>query len=128
MIALIAVALGVVIGLYMPYNLTSEMSPYVAIAIVAALDSVFGGVAAYMQQRFNIKVFFTGFFSNALLAALLAYIGNKLGINLSLAAIVIFGTRMFQNFAIMRHLLLEKATKYVDDKKFPEKDTKIEEN
>ena len=111
LIALFATALGIVAGLWMPYNLTPEMAPYVAIAIVAALDSVFGGITAYMKKKFDITIFFTRLFSNALLAAGLAYLGNSLGINLALAAIVIFGWRMFQNFAAMRHILLEKYRK-----------------
>jgi len=116
-IALAAVIVGIILGFWMPYNLTPEMAPYVAIAIVAALDSVFGGVTAYMKKQFNMTIFFTGFFTNALLAAGLAYLGHILGINLALAAIVIFGTRMFQNFASMRYILLERYRKYVENKK-----------
>ena len=107
-IALAAIAVGIILGIWMPYNLTPEMAPYVAIAIVAALDSVFGGIAAYLKKTFNMTVFFTGFFSNALLAAALVYIGNLLGVNLMLAAIVVFGWRMFQNLATMRYAILEK--------------------
>ena len=110
-IALIALTVGVVIGVWMPYTLTPDMAPYIAIAIVAALDSVFGGIAAYMTKKFDILIFFTGFFSNVLLAAGLVYMGNIIGINLMLAAIVIFGSRMFQNFAIMRHEILGRYTK-----------------
>jgi len=111
LVSAIAIVIGIIIGLLMPYNLTPDMAPYVAIAIVAALDSVFGGITAHMQKRFNMTIFFTGFFSNALLAAALVYIGNMIGINLMLAAIVIFGTRMFNNFAVMRYAILEKYNK-----------------
>jgi len=110
-LALGAVVVGIILGIWMPYNLTPEMAPYLAIAIVAALDSVFGGVTAYMKKQFDKTIFFTGFFSNALLAAGLAYLGNVLGVNLMLAAIVIFGWRMFRNFAAMRYTALEKYRK-----------------
>ncbi|MCL2838946.1 MAG: DUF1290 domain-containing protein [Oscillospiraceae bacterium] len=127
-IAIGAAVVGIILGIWMPYNLTPEMSPYVAISIIAALDSVFGGVAAHMKKTFNITVFFTGFFSNALLAAGLAYLGTVLGINLALAAIVIFGTRMFQNFATMRHILLEKLGKRQKKEVSASEDKENEEN
>ena len=111
-IALGAIALGIVLGIWMPYNLTPEIAPYVAIAIVAALDSVFGGIAAYMKKNFNITVFFTGFFSNALLAVGFVYMGNIIGIDIMLAAVVVvFALRMFKNLATIRYAILEKYNK-----------------
>jgi len=111
-IAIGAAVVGIILGIWMPYNLTPEMAPYVAIAIVAALDSVFGGITAHMKKKFNIMVFFTGFFLNALLAAGLVYIGHVIGINvIIIAVLVVFVFRMFQNFANMRHILLDKPAK-----------------
>ena len=108
-IALAATAVGIVLGIWMPYNLTPEMSPYVAIAIVAALDTVFGGIAAYVKKKFDMTIFFTGFFSNILLAVALVYIGNIIGTNLMMiGVIVVFVFRMFQNFATMRYSLIER--------------------
>ena len=77
-------------------------------AILAALDSVFGGLAASMNNNFKIKVFLSGFFGNSLLAALLAYIGDRLGISLHLAAVFAFGNRIFLNFGLIRRKLIEK--------------------
>lgn len=108
MILIVAVLLGVLLGLFMPYNLTSDTLPYVAIALVAALDSVFGGMLSYYKKRFNIYIFISGFFTNAILAAILTFAGNKLGVNLSFAAIVVFGTRIFTNASELRRLLVDK--------------------
>ena len=118
LLALIAIVVGIIIGFWMPYNLTPEMAPYMAIAIVAALDSVFGGVTAYIKKQFDIMIFFTGFFSNALLAAALAYVGDILGISnlMMLAIIVVFAIRMFKNFASMRYILLERYRKHTETK------------
>ncbi len=91
-----------------PYNIPKEYSNYAAVAILAALDSVFGGMVASMNNKFKIKVFLSGFFGNALLAALLAFIGDRLGIQLHLAAVFAFGNRIFLNFGFIRRGLFEK--------------------
>ena len=86
-------------------------SKYLAIAILACLDSVFGGIAALMEDRFNMGVFVSGFIGNALLAVGLTYLGEKLGLDLYLAAVFVFGNRIFLNFAIIRRYLLNKLKK-----------------
>jgi small basic protein len=100
--------IGILIGLLAPLQLPVEMSAYLSIAILAALDSVFGGIRAMMEDSFQMDVFLTGFFGNALLAAGLAYVGDRLNVPIYLAAIFAFGTRLFQNFAAIRRHLLEK--------------------
>lgn len=108
MLFVIAVVLGVALGLIMPYNLTSTTLPYVAVAIIAALDSIFGGILANYNKRFSNYVFMTGLISNAVLAVVLTYVGNILGINLSFAAIVVFGVRIFNNLANIRRVTIDK--------------------
>lgn len=108
MILLAAVLLGIFLGIFLPYNLSSDTLPYVAVALIAALDSVFGGAKSYLKKRFNINIFVSGFFTNALLAVFLTYVGNKLGLNLSFAVIVVFGSRIFGNTSEIRHLILDK--------------------
>jgi small basic protein len=78
------------------------------LAVLAALDSVFGGVRASMEGRFDNAIFLSGFFSNALLAAGLVFIGDRLGVELYTAAIVAFGVRLFQNLGTIRRHLLKK--------------------
>jgi small basic protein len=86
----------------------TQLIPYISIAILACLDSVFGGVKANLEGNFNVKIFLSGFFGNSLLAALLAYIGDRLGVPLYYAAIFTFGSRLFDNFASIRRLILFK--------------------
>lgn len=106
MVPLIGLIFGLLIGILIPSRIPSEYSNYAAVAILAALDSIFGGISAQLEGKFNLKIFVTGFFGNAILATLLAIVGDKLGIQLYLAAVFVFGNRMFMNFAkIRRHWL-----------------------
>ncbi|MGE5473415.1 MAG: small basic family protein [Ignavibacteriales bacterium] len=107
-LALAGLILGVVLGVFLPYNIPVAYSNYMAVAILACLDSVFGGYAASLQGKFDMKIFISGFFGNALLAAALAFIGDKLGADIYMAAVFAFGNRMFINFAIIRRYLLNK--------------------
>lgn len=104
MIYIIAGILGVLAGLVLPYNLNSSALIYMAVAIVAALDSVFGALLASLNKKFNLNVFMMGLFSNAILAILLTYMGDLLSINLYFAAIVVFGVRIFNNMASIRRI------------------------
>lgn len=106
--ALVGILIGGVIGFLLPYTYNTSYSLYITIAILACLDSVFGGVRANLEKKFNIKIFISGFFGNALLAAFLAYIGDRLAVPLYYAAILTFGSRLFDNFASIRRLLLFK--------------------
>lgn len=111
MIPIIGLILGIIAGIFIPYTIPQEYSAYVAVAILAALDSVFGGIAATLRGNFDIKIFLSGFFGNSVLAAALAYIGDQLGIQLYLAAVFAFGNRLFLNFAVIRRYLLKRARK-----------------
>ena len=65
----IALILGCVIGIYVPWSINPSYSVYVAIAILAALDSVLGGISANLSKRFSMIIFISGLFGNAALAA-----------------------------------------------------------
>lgn len=111
--------LGVGVGFLIP-TIPYSMSNYLAIAIVAALDSVFGGIASNIKKVFDIKVFISGFFVNSILAMLLTYLGQKLNVDIYLAAIIVFVGRMFNNLGIIRRYYLgkidEKAEKEIKKK------------
>lgn len=107
-VPLIGLILGVAIGLLLPVKIPVIYSKYMSVAVLAALDSVFGGIRASMEDNFDNAIFLTGFFSNTLLAAFLAYIGDQLGVELYLAAVLVFGVRLFQNLAIIRRHLLKR--------------------
>lgn len=105
---LIGLALGLLVGFYSPVSVPTVYAPYVSIAVLAALDTVFGGIRALGEDSFNAHIFVTGFFSNALMAGFLAYFGDRLGIPIYLAAIFAFGVRIFQNLAIIRREIIKR--------------------
>lgn len=103
---LAAIIIGIAIGLILPMSIPLAYAKYVSVSFLAGLDSVLGAVRAGMEGKFNFTIFSTGFIANTLLAALLTFIGDRLGVDLYLAAIVVFGGRIFQNFACIRRDLL----------------------
>jgi len=106
-IAAVALIIGVVAGLLLHPTVPTWLEPYLPIAVVAALDAVFGGVRARLDGVFDAKVFVVSFISNVLVAALIVYLGDKLGVGsqLSTAVVVVLGIRIFGNAAaIRRHL------------------------
>lgn len=127
LVMIIACVLGVIVGLNAPM-ISYTYSSYLAIAIIAALDSVFGGVASVINKKFDMKIFISGFFGNAILAILLTVLGEKLNIDIYLAAIVVFVGRMFNNLGIIRRYYVEKWTENVKNKSEKNKDKNKEEN
>ena len=125
----IAIILGCLIGAVIGINapiISYTYSSYLAIAIIAALDSVFGGVSSVVQKKFDLKIFLSGFFGNAILSMLLTYLGERLNVDIYLAAIIVFVGRMFTNLAIIRRYYVDKWSKKIEKKN--KKDEKIEEN
>ena len=115
LVMIIACVLGIAVGLNAPI-ISYTYSSYLAIAIIAALDSVFGGVASVINKKFDMKIFISGFFGNAILAILLTVLGEKLNIDIYLAAIVVFVGRMFNNLGIIRRYYVEIWTQNVKNK------------
>ena len=107
----IAILIGCILGALIGMNvsiISYTYSSYLAIAIIAALDSVFGGITSVIKKNFDLKIFVTGFFGNAILAILLTILGQKLNVDIYLAAIVVFVGRMFTNLAIIRRYYVDK--------------------
>lgn len=111
MIEFLGLMVGLVIGLFIPWHVPADYSLYVATGLLAALDTALGGMNARIKKTFRLNIFISGFFGNSLIAVFLAWLGDKLGLPLYLAAVVVFGTRMFQNFAEIRRELLTSRTK-----------------
>lgn len=104
-----ALLLGVVVGLMFSLSVPEVYSRYTAIAILAAMDSVLGAARAEMEGDYDNTVFISGVITNMLLAALLTFLGDRLGVELHFAAIVAFGVRMFNNMAAIRRHLLSRG-------------------
>ncbi|MGI5850543.1 MAG: small basic family protein [Clostridiales bacterium] len=114
LLPLLGIIIGIVLGLLLPLQIPVTYAPYMSIAVLAALDSVFGGMRAKLEDNFESDIFISGFFGNAFLAAGLAYIGDRLDVPIYLAAIFAFGIRLFQNFAAMRRHFLTYLRKKSD--------------
>lgn len=107
MIPLLGLLLGVAAGLLIDVSVPLALQPYLPIAVVAALDAVFGGLRAALDGVFDDKVFVVSFVTNVLIAALIVFLGDQLGVGsqLTTAVIVVLGIRLFTNAAaIRRHL------------------------
>lgn len=108
MIPVLGLAVGVVLGLLLQPAVPGWLEPYLPIAVIAALDAVFGGVRASLEGIFNDRVFVISILSNVLVAGLIVFLGNQLGVGvqLSTGVVVVLGLRIFSNVAaIRRHLL-----------------------
>lgn len=110
-IPLIGLLAGILLGLLLPVTIPIQYTTYMSIAILASLDSVFGGIRSSIEKTFDMEIFISGFFGNAILAAILTYMGDKLGVPMYYAAIFAFGVRLFQNFAIIRRHIIVNARK-----------------
>lgn len=111
MFPLIGLIVGLIIGLLWSVDIPNAYSSYVAVGILAAIDSVIGALTANLQNRFNIRLFITGFIGNSAIAVALAALGDQLNLQLSLAAVFAFGNRIFINFSTIRRLMLERWDK-----------------
>ncbi len=112
---LVCSILGIILGMNLP-TISYSYSGYLAIAIIAALDSVFGGLTSVLKKNFDIKIFVSGFFGNAILAMLLTYLGEKLNVDIYLAAVIVFVGRMFTNLSIIRRIYIERIAKKYEEK------------
>lgn len=108
-IPIIGALIGIVIGVILPYDIPINFVKYTAIAILAALDAIFGGIRAQLGQKFVFFKFITSFFTNTAMAALLAYLGDILGIDIYLGAVVVFSIRIFQNLSLIREEIFDRV-------------------
>lgn len=116
----ISIIIGCVVGALIGMNapvISYTYSSYLAIAIIAALDSVFGGITSVLNKNFDLKIFLSGFFGNSILSIALTYLGERLNVDIYLAAIIVFVGRMFTNLAIIRRYYVDKWTKKIEEKK-----------
>ena len=116
----IAIIIGCIIGALIGINapvIPYTYSTFLAIAVVAALDSVFGGITSVLKKNFDLVIFISGFFCNSLLSIALTYLGQRLNLDIYLAALVVFVGRMFTNLTIIRRYYIEKWTEKMAEKR-----------
>lgn len=110
---IVALIIGVIIGIFLPVQVTPFYARYIAIVILVALDTIFGGIRSILELKFDATIFLSGFFVNSLLGVVLIFIGDRLGVDLYLAAIVAFGVRIFQNLAVIRRYVIKKLSRRI---------------
>ena len=103
--AAVFASVGILLGLNAPVQIPPGYARYTAVMILAALDSIFGAIKAWLNGNFENKVFISGLLVNSVVAGALTYLGDKLGVELYFAAIVAFGVRIFENIAVIRRHL-----------------------
>lgn len=109
MIAIVGLLLGVIVGIFINPTVPGWLLPYLPIAVVAALDAVFGGIRANLEKIFDDQVFIVSFISNVLLASLIVFLGDQLGVGsqLSTGVVVVLAMRIFANAAAIRRLIFK---------------------
>lgn len=110
---LVCLAAGIALGFVFNVSYPLEYSFYITMGLLAAMDSVVGALRSYLEGKYSNLVFVTGFLTNAALAGVLTFVGDKLGVPLYYAAILVFGGRLFNNLAASRRIALDK---YLDKK------------
>lgn len=96
------------------FPVSESLARYSAVAVLAGLDTVLGGLRAWMTQNetFDDAIFVSGFFLNALLAVGLVLLGERLGLEtgigdgrisvMMIGAVVVFSGRILNNLAALR--------------------------
>ena len=110
-IPLIGLGIGVWLGIQSGWVLPYGAMAYAAIGILACMDTVLGGIRSMFEKNFQMNIFVSGFFLNGVVAMGLVWLGKQLNFDLSIAAVVVFGSRIFQNFSQIRRFLLNKREK-----------------
>jgi small basic protein len=107
MIPLLGLLAGIILGLLVQPTIPQGLQPYLPIAIVAAMDALFGAFRAYLDGNFNDRVFVVSFISNVLIAAAIVWVGDQIGVGsqLSTGVVVVLGIRIFTNAAAIRRAL-----------------------
>ena len=108
MIPLIGLLAGIALGLILEPTVPQALQPYLPIAIVAAMDALFGALRAYLEGTFSDRVFVVSFVSNVLIASAIVYVGDQIGVGsqLTTAVVVVLGIRIFTNVAAIRRALI----------------------
>lgn len=112
---ILAGLLGILVGILVPV-IPYEFAKYTAVAIVAAFDSVIGATSGVIKNNFDMKIFVSGFFTNALIAILLTMLGESLDVDIFLAAIFVFITRIFTNLSCIRREFINRIEKKKNNK------------
>ncbi|HBB02416.1 MAG: small basic family protein [Candidatus Gracilibacteria bacterium] len=106
--ALIGIVLGIILGFQVQYSIPMEYTKYTAVVLIGILDALFGAIRAETtKDQYSAIIFISGLIFNILLAVIITFLGEKLGLDLYLAATVVFTFRIFSNVGITRRAMLQ---------------------
>ncbi len=108
LIPILAMIVGLILGALVSAQVPLAWAPYMSVAVLAGLDSICGGSRSYLEGKFNQDIFVSGFLFNILIAVFFVWLGVGIGLNLMLAAALVFGMRIFTNLSLIRRLFLTK--------------------
>lgn len=107
-VSALGLVVGVVLGLFFRVPIPPVYAKYLGLAILASFDTMLGGLRAHFEHNFDRTIFLTGFFFNSIAAALLSYLGDQIGVEMYLAVIFVFGTRIFSNLGALRRHFIQR--------------------
>jgi small basic protein len=105
---LLGLAIGIILGFTFDFSFPTEYAFYITMALLAALDSLLGAARSHLEGKYNNLILISGFIMNAVLAGVLTYLGDLLGVPLYYAAILVFGGRLFNNLAVIRRIIIDR--------------------
>lgn len=106
--AILGILLGIIGGLTIQFSIPIEYSKYSAVVIIGVMDALLGAIRAEVtKDQYNAIIFITGLLFNIILAIVITLLGEKTGLDLYLAATVVFTFRIFNNVGITRRALLQ---------------------
>ncbi len=111
---IIGLIIGIIVGIFAPIAIPLEFARYTAVGILGILDSILGAVRSDLQKKYDVTIFISGLLFNMFLAIFITYIGDRLGLDLYLAVLVVFTLRIFANIGTIRYSFL---TKYIGKKR-----------
>ncbi|MDH4387624.1 MAG: small basic family protein [Fimbriimonas sp.] len=117
LVPIIALLLGAILALGLKVRVGDSMAQYLAVACLAGLDTVLGGMRSAYESKFQTDVFLSGFFANVLIAFFIAWLGDQIGINLYMVVALVMGMRIFTNLSLLRRYLLVRATDWIAKRK-----------
>ncbi len=109
---LFGLLVGIIVGSVFSFTVPVIYAQYLSVAVLAALDSLLGGIKGALENSFDGLVLISGLVVNALLAAALAYLGDRMGLDLYMAAVFVFGFRLFSNLSFIRRDLITRYRNY----------------
>lgn len=115
--AILGITIGILMGLTINYPIPLELTKYSAVVIMGILDALFGAIRAEVtKDQFNAIIFITGLLFNIILSIAITLLGDKLGLELYLAATFVFTFRIFSNVGITRRAILQNLLQTKEQK------------